>query len=99
MIVRMIIRFVSFELERENDMAQMDKNAGRCPSPSRSKETFIVKVENCENETWQGRVTWAEENKSEHFRSTLELIKLMDRAIKSRRVSRQDEDKDIKGTV
>lgn len=83
----------------KSDMALKDENSGKSPSPSRTGETFIVKVNHCEHETWQGRVTWAEENKSEHFRSTLELIKLMDRAIKSRRVSRQDEDKDIKGTV
>lgn len=99
MIVRMIIRFVSFELERENDMAQMDKNAGRCPSPSRSKETFIVKVENCENETWQGRVTWAEENKSVHFRSALELLKLIDGVVKNRQKAKQDMDKENEGTA
>ena len=80
-------------------MAKMDNKMGKNPYACSDRGTFIVRVDHCENETWQGRVTWAEENKSEHFRSTLELIKLMDRAIKSRRVSRQDEDKDIKGTV
>lgn len=47
----------------------------------RKKGTFIVKVEYCQNETWQGQVVWAEENRSERFRSTLELLKLMDGAL------------------
>ena len=58
-----------------------------------------MKVDHCENETWQGRVTWAEENKSEHFRSALELIKLMDGAIKGRRAGRQNEDEEKKNAV
>jgi hypothetical protein len=43
--------------------------------------TFIVKVDRCQNETWQGRVVWADEERTEHFRSTLELLKLMDQAL------------------
>lgn len=81
------------------DMAKKDENSGKGPSPSRSRETFVVKVDHCEHETWQGRVTWAEENKSEHFRSALELIKLMDGAVKGRQADRQNEDKEKKGTV
>ena len=80
-------------------MAQMDKKAGNCPSPSRSKETFIVKVEHCENETWQGHVTWAEENKSVHYRSALELIKLIDGAMRGRQIAKQDKDNDEEGTA
>ena len=34
-----------------------------------------------ENETWQGKVTWAEKNKSQYFRSALEMLKLMDKAL------------------
>ena len=45
------------------------------------KRTFIVKVEFSQNSTWQGRVIWAEENRSVRFRSALELVKLMDEAI------------------
>ena len=47
-----------------------------------SNETFIVKIEHCSNETWQGELVWAEENRKEKFRSALELIKLMDEAMK-----------------
>ena len=47
----------------------------------RKKNTFIVKIEYCQHETWQGQVIWAEEDKSQRFRSALELIKLMDEAM------------------
>ena len=45
--------------------------------------TFIVKIEFCQHGTWQGRVIWADENKTERFRSALELVRLMDEAISS----------------
>ena len=43
--------------------------------------TFVVHIKCCENATWQGDVTWAEENKKESFRSALELIRLIDGAL------------------
>lgn len=43
--------------------------------------TFVVHVEYYQNATWQGEVTWAEKNKKQKFRSTLELLKLMDSAL------------------
>ena len=46
-----------------------------------TKGTFIVKVDNYQSGTWQGRVIWADENVTEHFRSTLELMKLIDEAV------------------
>ena len=55
-------------------------------------ETFIVKVMNRQKSTWQGSVTWVEEQKTEYFRSALELIKMMDEAIGTNEVS---EDKKI----
>lgn len=48
---------------------------------SKKSGTFIVKVEKTQNENWQGRVTWADENKSQHFRSTLELLMMIDNAL------------------
>ncbi len=43
--------------------------------------TFVIHVKHCQNSTWQGTVTWAEENKQENFRSVLELLKLLDGAV------------------
>ncbi len=47
----------------------------------KSKGTFIVKVVDAENATWQGTVTWAEKNVVQNFRSALELVKMLDTAI------------------
>ncbi len=45
------------------------------------RATFTVQVTYRQNATWQGTVTWLEEGKQSHFRSALELIKLMDSAL------------------
>jgi len=50
---------------------------------SKHRGTFIIKVENSSNSTWQGEIIWAEENRSEKFRSALELFKLMNGAMES----------------
>lgn len=44
----------------------------------RTKGTFIVKVMNTQNSTWQGSITWVEEQKTQNFRSALEMIKMID---------------------
>ena len=44
---------------------------------------FVVRVQHCENATWQGTVVWAEKNITKQFRSALELLKLMDSALSS----------------
>ena len=47
------------------------------------KNTFIVKVDNRQRNTWQGEIVWAEENRRQHFRSSLELLMLMNEAMKN----------------
>ncbi len=47
------------------------------------KETFVVHIFSQENSTWQGQVTWLNENETKNFRSLLELIKLMDTAMET----------------
>ena len=39
--------------------------------------TFIIRVQHRQNSSWQGRITWMEENKTVYFRSIWEMIKLM----------------------
>ena len=43
--------------------------------------TFIVKIMNHQKSTWQGSVTWVEEEKTQCFRSALELIRMLDEAV------------------
>lgn len=45
------------------------------------KATFMVQVQFRQNATWQGTIKWAEGKKTQRFRSTLEMIKLMDEAV------------------
>lgn len=45
------------------------------------KATFMVQVMFRQNATWQGSILWSEQNKTQHFRSALEMIKLMDDAL------------------
>lgn len=43
--------------------------------------TFIVKVMSTENASWQGTIQWVDGKKDVPFRSTLELIKLIDSVV------------------
>ena len=57
------------------------------------KGTFVVKILGNENGTWQGRITYADENRIQYFRSLLEMIKLIDEAVSS-----QSEDERFKAS-
>jgi len=46
-----------------------------------NKATFTVQVQFRQHATWQGSITWLEEQKTTHFRSMLEMIRLMDSAL------------------
>ncbi|MBQ3108078.1 MAG: hypothetical protein IJP37_03790 [Clostridia bacterium] len=50
---------------------------------SKGKNTFVINVLFRQNASWQGTIQWVNQNKTQHFRSTLELIKLMDSALES----------------
>lgn len=43
--------------------------------------TFIIRVQQRQAGTWQGRVTWVDQNKTIRFRSIFELIKLIESGI------------------
>ncbi len=50
----------------------------------KSKEeqaTFIIHVQFRRNATWQGTIQWVDEDKRQSFRSTLEMIRLIDEAL------------------
>ena len=44
-------------------------------------ETFIIRVQKRQHSSWQGEVTWVDEQKKEYFRSALELVRLIDGAL------------------
>ncbi|MDR1246895.1 MAG: hypothetical protein LBK57_07680 [Clostridiales Family XIII bacterium] len=44
-------------------------------------ETFIIRILNQQNATWQGTITRIERKEEQYFRSLLELIKLIDSAL------------------
>lgn len=55
------------------------------------KATFVVQVQFRQNATWQGTVTWAEKNQTSHFRSALELLKMVDEALQSEAAAEGEE--------
>lgn len=42
---------------------------------------FIIHVQFRQNATWQGTIEWVDENRMQRFRSTLEMLKLMEEAL------------------
>ena len=61
-------------------------------------ETFIIKVMDQQNATWQGSVTWVDEQREQYFRSTLELLKLIDGAFEKRNDDEENSDEDKRRT-
>lgn len=49
--------------------------------------TFIVRVQQRQNSSWQGRITWVDEDKTVYFRSVWEMMKLIDAALETKEKS------------
>lgn len=62
-------------VEAVEDMDQLLQN--------KEKNTFVINVLFRQNASWQGNIQWVNQNKTQSFRSTLELLKLMDSALES----------------
>lgn len=58
----------------------MSDPAGKPMGPA----SFLIQVQFRQNATWQGSIQWLDQKKTQRFRSTLELIQLMDSALDSR---------------
>ncbi len=65
----------------ERKGASLLMNAEEVSKKRGDKGTFVVHVQSRQNATWQGKLTWAEKNQTQNFRSALELLKLIDSAI------------------
>lgn len=61
--------------------------------------TFIIRVEQRQHSSWQGRVTWVEEGKTENFRSALELLKMIDGALDGRDIKENAEEENQERAV
>ena len=68
-------------------MAENDKKTNT------KEHTFIIEVKSTKNHTWQGSITWTQEQKQVAFRSTLELIRLLDSAVGTLKLDEQDWEK------
>lgn len=62
------------------DLTEMEKQF--LSKENKGKATFIIKVLFRQNATWQGQIQWVEKKKTQNFRSDLEMLKLMDEALK-----------------
>ncbi|WP_283610297.1 hypothetical protein [Faecalispora anaeroviscerum] len=56
------------------------------------KATFVVDMLYRQHSTWQGNLRWVEGNKESAFRSEIELLSLMDSAMKLTKEKEQDSD-------
>ena len=48
------------------------------------KATFTIQVQFTKNDTWQGVISWLEKEKTQAFRSELEMLKLMSEAVNNK---------------
>ena len=51
--------------------------------------SFIIRVQHRQNSSWQGRITWMEQDKTISFRSVWEMVKLIESAVNT--VSTEEE--------
>ena len=51
--------------------------------------TFIIRVQQRANSSWQGRITWVEKNRTLKFRTVIEMVKLIEAATESASDARQ----------
>ena len=45
--------------------------------------TFIIRVQQRANSSWQGRITWVEKDRTLRFRTIIEMVKLIEKALDS----------------
>ena len=62
-------------------MTQLDKHLSEENEHCEKQMAFVVKIADNKSATWQGSVTWLEEQSQQDFRSAIDLIKFIDRAL------------------
>ena len=58
------------------------KESGNMLDKRACNATFVIQVQYSQNSTWQGKILWVESKKTEYFRSGLEMLMLMESALK-----------------
>ncbi|MEE0954803.1 MAG: hypothetical protein U0L49_03190 [Eubacterium sp.] len=61
----------------------------------KGKCSFLINIRDTQNATWQGSITWVEGQRTEYFRSVLELLRLMDSAVGKDKEPEADSNKDM----
>ncbi len=69
-------RFHKIKLRKAADI--LDSDIQYTDTADEKKNTFLIHIQFRRNATWQGSITWVEKNKTQHFRSAFEMLKLMD---------------------
>lgn len=72
---------IEYQYRTEKIVKIMKKEGTDMSERQKKTETFIIKIMNQQNSTWQGSVTWVDEQREQYFRSALELLKLIDGAL------------------
>lgn len=75
--------FTAVRAFSEPPLARGTQAPDRSPSREGALCTFAVRILFRQNASWQGSVTWLEEKREQSFRSVLELVLLMDSALKT----------------
>lgn len=70
----------TFEIRQPAEASNSDGNETFIPE-SGKLATFKIKIVFLQNATWQGIITWVENDTVENFRSMRELVYLMDSAL------------------
>lgn len=50
---------------------------------SKKDKSFMIVIKDTQNASWQGTIEWLDQNKKQHFRSALKMIKLIDSAVEN----------------
>ena len=72
---------------KEREVVYMDKEMNKVLEDDEILDmhgdlgTFIIRVQHRQNSSWQGRITWVEEDKTLYFRSVWEMMKLIEEAM------------------
>lgn len=76
--------------EKKKEEAEKMRKPEEILKQNGEEATFVLHIKYRQNATWQGSVTWAEENVRRDFRSALELLKLIDSALDGKEILKSE---------